>query len=276
MFVCQSPPSAGESKKRKEAYRNDKRIVESLFEGCAFKVPLASRDVAWELNTTAYMVIVMSTQFFEGREHRYVDYPLSEVLQMLGKTSRPAEDKFGKAVLMTTAVKKDYYRKFFNEALPIESHLPAYQHDSFVTEISTKTIGSTQDAVDWPTYTYFYRRLLANPSYYSLTDTFHEGLSTHLSEMVENTLKDLAEAKIVDIDEEDDTVTPFNAARILEIVTSATDFESIQIHRHEDRVLRRIYDNVPVKMSQPNYESPHFKAFVLLQAQNAATRGPSS
>jgi len=282
--------------------KNDKRIVESLFEGGAFKVLLASRDVAWELNTTAHMVIVMGTQFFEGREHRYIDYPLSEVLQMLGKTSRPGEDKFGKAVLMTTAVKKDYYRKFLNEALPIESHLPAYLHDAFVTEISTKTIGSTQDAVDWSTYTYFYRRLLANPSYYSLTDTSHEGLSTHLSEMVENTLKDLAEAKIVDVDEEDDTVTPLNAAMIaayynisfitmqtfllsltgktklkgiLEIVTSATEFESIQIRRHEDKVLRRIYDNVPVKMSQPNYESPHFKAFVLLQAHFSRMQLPA-
>ncbi|CAZ85685.1 unnamed protein product [Tuber melanosporum] len=234
--------------------KNDKRIVESLFEGGAIKVLLASRDVAWELKATAHMVI------------------------------------------------KDYYRKFLNEALPIESHLPAYLHDAFVTEISTKTIGSTQDAVDWSTYTYFYRRLLANPSYYSLTDISHEGLSTHLSEMVENTLKDLAEAKIVDVDEEDDTVTPLNAAMIaayynisfitmqtfllsltgktklkgiLEIVTSATEFESIQIRRHEDRVLRRIYDSVPVKMSQPNYESPHFKAFVLLQAHFSRMQLPA-
>ncbi|KAL7274426.1 Pre-mRNA-splicing helicase BRR2 [Rhizina undulata] len=273
--------------------KSDKRIVEGLFESGAVKVLLASRDVAWELNSTAHMVIVMGTQFFEGREHRYIDYPLSEVLQMFGKASRPGEDKFGKAILMTPAAKKDYYRKFLNEALPIESHLPAYLHDAFVTEISTKTISSTQDAVDWSTYTYFYRRLLANPSFYSLTDTSHEGLSTHLSELVENTLKDLAEAKIIDVDEEDDTVTPLNAAMIaayynisfitmqtfllsltgktklkgiLEIATSATEFESIQIRRHEDRVLRRIYDNVPVKMSQVNYESPYFKAFVLLQA----------
>jgi len=53
---------------------------------------------------------------------------------------------------------------------------------------------------------------------------------------------------------------------ILEIVTSATEFESIQIRRHEDNLLRRIYDRVPVKMAQPSYDSPHFKAFVLLQA----------
>ncbi|KAK5187866.1 Pre-mRNA-splicing helicase BRR2, partial [Cryomyces antarcticus] len=211
----------------------------------------------------------MGTQFFEGREHRYIDYPISEVLQMFGKAGRPLEDKSSKGVLMLPAVKREYYKKFLNEALPIESHLQAYLHDAFVAEISTKMISSTQEAVDWSTYTYFYRRLLANPSYYGLTDTSHEGLSTHLSELVETTLKDLSEAKIIELDEEEDTIVPLNPAsiaayynisfvtmqtfllslsarskikNILEIVTSATEFETIQIRRHEDNILRRIYD----------------------------------
>ncbi|KAI4262470.1 MAG: hypothetical protein L6R42_002352 [Xanthoria sp. 1 TBL-2021] len=272
---------------------NDKRIVSHLYSVGAIQVMVASRDVCWEINLTAHLVIVMGTQFFEGREHRYIDYPISEILQMFGKATRPRTDKLSKGVLMVPAVRREYYKKFLNEALPIESHLQVYLHDAFVSEISTKIIASTQDAVDWATYTYFYRRLLANPSYYGLTDTSHEGLSTHLSELVETTLKDLSEAKIIELDEEDDTVTPLNAAMIaayynisfvtmqtfllslsgrtklkgiLEIVTSATEFESIQIRRHEDHILRRVYDRVPVKMAQPAYESPHFKAFVLLQA----------
>ncbi|KAL8813589.1 MAG: hypothetical protein Q9200_000131 [Gallowayella weberi] len=272
---------------------NDKRIVSHLYSVGAIQVMVASRDVCWEINLTAHLVIVMGTQFFEGREHRYIDYPISEILQMFGKATRPQTDKLSKGVLMVPAVRRDYYKKFLNEALPIESHLQVYLPDAFVSEISTKIISTTQDAVDWTTYTYFYRRLLANPSYYGLTDTSHEGLSTHLSELVETTLKDLSEAKIIELDEEDDTVTPLNAAMIaayynisfvtmqtfllsltgrtklkgiLEIATSATEFESVQIRRHEDHILRRIYDRVPVKMAQPAYESPHFKAFVLLQA----------
>ncbi|KAL8914049.1 MAG: hypothetical protein Q9171_001300 [Xanthocarpia ochracea] len=272
---------------------NDKRIVSHLYSMGAIQVMVASRDVCWEIDLTAHLVIVMGTQFFEGREHRYIDYPISEILQMFGKATRPQMDKLSKGVLMVPAVRREYYKKFLNEALPIESHLQVYLHDAFVSEISTKIIASTQEAVDWATYTYFYRRLLANPSYYGLTDTSHEGLSTHLSELVETTLKDLSEAKIIELDEEDDTVTPLNAAMIaayynisfvtmqtfllslsgrtklkgiLEIVTSATEFESIQIRRHEDHILRRVYDRVPVKMAQPAYESPHFKAFVLLQA----------
>ncbi|KMU90181.1 ATP-dependent DNA helicase MER3 [Coccidioides immitis H538.4] len=273
--------------------KSDKRIVSHLFNIGAIQVMLASRDVCWEIEFTAHLVIIMNTQFFDGREHRYIDYPVSEILQMFGRASRPLDDRSGKGVLMVPAVRRDYYKKFLNEALPMESHLQIYLHDAFVTEISTKTITSTQDAVDWMTYTYFYRRLLANPSYYGLSDLSHEGLSAFLSELVENTLKELAEARIIDLDEEDDTVSPLNAAMIaayynisfitmqtfllsltartklkgiLEIVTSATEFESIQVRRHEEHILRRIYDRVPVKMSEPTYDSPHFKAFVLLQA----------
>ena len=254
---------------------------------------IISRDCCWEVQSNAHLVVIMGAQFFEGREHRYIDYPISEVLQMLGKAGRPSQDKLSKAVLMVSAVKREYYKKFINEALPIESHLQTYMHDAFVAEISTKMITSTQDAVDWSTYTYFYRRLLANPSYYGLADTSHEGLSAYLSELVETTLKELGDAKIIEVDEEDDTVTPLNPAMIaayynisfitmqtlllslngrtkmkalLEIVTSATEFETIQIRRHEDSIIRRVYDRLPIKMAEPAFESPHFKAFVLLQA----------
>ncbi|KAL9108874.1 MAG: hypothetical protein Q9227_006405 [Pyrenula ochraceoflavens] len=272
---------------------SDKRIVSHLYKIGALQIMVASREVCWEINLTAHLVIVMNTQFFDGREHRYIDYPISDILQMLGRATRPHEDRTSKGVLMVPAVKREYYKKFLNEALPIESQLQLYLQDAFVTEISSKIITSTQDAVDWTTYTYFYRRLLANPSYYGLSDVSHEGLSTHLSELVENALKELAEAKIIDLDEEDDSVSPLNPAQIasyynisfitmqtflmsltpktrlkglLEIVTSATEFESIQMRRHEDRVLRQLYSRLPVKMSQPVSDSPHFKAFVLLQA----------
>ena len=281
---------------------SDKRIVSHLFSIGALQVMVASRDVCWEINFSAHLVVIMGTQFYEGREHRYIDYPISEILQMFGRGSRPLDDQSSKGLLMVPATRREYYKKFLNEALPVESHLQGYMHDAFVSEVSTKIIQSTQEAVDWTTYTYFYHRLTANPSYYGLTDISHEGLSNHLSELVENTLKDLAEAKVIELDEEDDTVTPLNPAMIaayynisfitmqtfllsltgrtklkgiLEIVTSATEFETIEIRRHEDHILRRIYDRVPVKMAQPSSESPHFKAFILLQAHFSRLQLPT-
>ncbi|KAI9684528.1 MAG: hypothetical protein M1822_005616 [Bathelium mastoideum] len=273
----------------------DKRAVEHFFRVGAIQVLLVSRDSCWEINVNAHLVIVMGTQFFEGREHRYIDYPIAEVLQMFGKAGRPGQDKSSKGVLMVPQVRGEYYKKFLREALPIESQLQTYLHDAFVAEISTKQIGSSQDALDYLTFTYFYRRLLSNPSYYGLTGTSHEALSSHLSDLVVSTFKDLVEAKMIEFDEEESEVTPLNPAMIaayynisfitmqtfllslnshtklkgiLEIVTAAAEFESLQIRRHEDGILRRIYQRCPVKKSEggESYESPDFKAFVLLQA----------
>lgn len=272
--------------------QSDKRIVKHLYNQGAIQVIVASRDVCWELDCTAHLVVVMGTQYYEGREHRYLDYPLSEVLQMFGKALQPADGRV-RGVLMVPGTKREYYKKFLNEALPVESHLHNFVHDAFVTEVSTKMIESAEDAINWTTFTYFYRRLLANPSYYSLTSATNDGLNAYLSDLVVTTLNELTESKIIDFDEDDGSVAPQNAAMIaayynisyitmqtfllslsaktklkgiLEIVTSATEFESIQIRRHEESLLRRIYDRVPVKMSEPVYDSPHFKVFVLLQA----------
>jgi pre-mRNA-splicing helicase BRR2 len=53
---------------------------------------------------------------------------------------------------------------------------------------------------------------------------------------------------------------------LLEVVSSSAEFETIPIGRHEDTLLRRIYDRVPVKLDRADFEAPHFKTFLLLQA----------
>ncbi|GME70575.1 unnamed protein product [Ambrosiozyma monospora] len=55
--------------------------------------------------------------------------------------------------------------------------------------------------------------------------------------------------------------------RLLEIISSAYELEAIPIRNHEDQLLSRIYNGLPVKFSShTNFESPAFKCFVLLQA----------
>ena len=53
---------------------------------------------------------------------------------------------------------------------------------------------------------------------------------------------------------------------LLRIVSSSYEFKSIPILRHEDSLLRRVYDRVLVKMDSPDFEKPSVKTFVLLQA----------
>ncbi|QRV91442.1 pre-mRNA-splicing helicase BRR2 [Ceratobasidium sp. AG-Ba] len=250
--------------------KQDKRIVERLFEAGAIQLLIASRETAWSLPVTAYMVVIMGVQHFEGREHRYVDYPVPDVLQMMGRHQ----------------TRKEFYKKFLSEGLPIESHLTTNLiHDWFLAEIAVKTIENKQDATDILTWTYFYRRMMQNPNYYNLNNLGHDHLSDYLSELVENTLGELANSNCIAIEDEMD-VGPLNLGMIaayynisyvtvhvyemslkettklkglLEIVSSSAEFESVPIRRHEDVVLRRIYERVPVKIDSADYEAPYFK-----------------
>ncbi|KAI9105295.1 Sec63 Brl domain-containing protein [Phlyctochytrium arcticum] len=271
--------------------KNDKRLLERLFNSGAIQVLVASKDSCWGMDLRSHLVVIMGTQYFEGKEHRYADYPITDVLQMMGRATKPAEGESGRCVLMCQAVKKDFYKKFLYEALPVESHLDHFLHDHFNAEIVTKTIENKQDAVDYLTWTFLYRRMSLNPNYYNLQGVTHRHLSDHLSDLVETALEELATSKCITV--EDDEVSPLNLGMIaayyyinyvtievfsmslnaktkirglLQIVAAAAEFEDVPIRHHEDSVLKRIYDRVPVKVETPNYNDPHFKTNILLQA----------
>lgn len=74
-----------------------------------------------------------------------------DVLQMMGRACRPSEDDRSRCVLMCQQTRKDFYKKFLAEGLPIESHLPTHMlHDYFLAEIAVKTIENKQDAMVSP------------------------------------------------------------------------------------------------------------------------------
>lgn len=51
-------------------------------------------------------------------------------------------------LLMCAAPRKEYYKKFLLEPLPVESHLDAALHDAFVAEVVARTIENKQVGAD--------------------------------------------------------------------------------------------------------------------------------
>lgn len=68
-------------------------------------------------------------------------------------------------------------------------------------EIVAGTIQSKQEAMDYITWTYFFRRLTINPSYYGLEDTDHHSLNVYLSKLVEKCISELVSAGCVTLSE---------------------------------------------------------------------------
>ena len=57
-----------------------------------------------------------------------------------------------------------------------------------------------QDALNYLTWTYFFRRLLMNPNYYNLESIEGNAINDYLSELVQKTVKDRAPNNMADFD----------------------------------------------------------------------------
>lgn len=84
----------------------------------------------------------------------------------------------------------------------MESSLLAVLPDHLNAEIVAGTIHTRQDALDYLTWTYFFRRLLQNPSYYNLESLEPQDVNHYLSSLIESALRDLGTAGCIRMDYE--------------------------------------------------------------------------
>lgn len=63
------------------------------------------------------------------------------------------------------------------------------------------TVNTKQDILDYMTWTYFFRRLLKNPSYYNLESVEPQDVNYYLSNLVQTSIDVLANANCVEIEE---------------------------------------------------------------------------
>ncbi|KAJ5237001.1 hypothetical protein N7489_007092 [Penicillium chrysogenum] len=283
---------------------SDRQLAEELFANNKIQVLVATSTLAWGVNLPAHLVVVKGTQFFDAKIEGYRDMDLTDVLQMLGRAGRPQFDTSGIARIFTQDAKKAFYKHFLHTGFPVESTLHKVLDNHLGAEVSAGTIGTQQDALDYLTWTFFFRRLHKNPSYYGLEISAEEQntmaaqatAQDFMVELVGKSLNDLAESSCVLVDSATGEVdsTPFGKIMsyyylshktirylvshakldptfqdVLSWMCSATEFDELPVRHNEDLINAELAQNLPLSidcMGDAPLWDPHTKAFLLLQA----------
>jgi activating signal cointegrator complex subunit 3 len=279
----------------------DRSFVEELFANNKIQVLVCTSTLAWGVNLPAHLVIIKGTEFFDGKAKRYVDFPITDILQMMGRAGRPQFDQHGKAVILVHEPKKSFYKKFLYEPFPVESSLKEHLHDHFNAEIISGTISHKEDAMHYLTWTYLFRRLMVNPSYYGLESTDPGLISSYMSSLVQNTFEDLEDSGCIKMNE--DGVEPMMLGTIasqyylrymtvsmfgsnigpdtslelfLHILAGASEYDELPVRHNEENYNEALAAKVPYKVDKNCLDDPHVKTNLLLQAHFSQLELPIS
>ncbi|EON96555.1 putative activating signal cointegrator 1 complex subunit 3 protein [Phaeoacremonium minimum UCRPA7] len=281
---------------------SDRQLAEELFLNNKIQILVATSTLAWGVNLPAHLVVVKGTQFYDAKIEGYKDMDLTDVLQMLGRAGRPQFDNSGVARIFTQDSKKDFYKHFLHTGFPVESSLHTVLDNHLAAEVSAETIVTKQDALDYLTWTFFFRRLHKNPSYYGLEISAEEHNSMtaqqlandFMIEMVDKSLGELAQSKCVEVYPNGDVdSTPLGKimsyyylshktirylvrhakakASFLDVLSwmcRATEYDELPVRHNEDLINAELSKNLAfpgTSFGLPMWD-PHVKAFLLLQA----------
>lgn len=197
----------------------------------------------------------------------------------------------GKAVVLVHEPKKDFYKKFLYEPFPVESALVGCLADHLNAEICSGTVRTAQAALEYLTWTFLYRRVLMNPTYYGLESTDPDSVSEFLSGVVGDNIAALVEAGCVAVDEDANlapTVFGHLASYyylshrtllllreslradtgldgLLTLVSEAGEFDELPVRHNEDVLNEQLAKDLGLGRGF-DYESPHVKTYLLLRA----------
>ncbi|KKY17469.1 putative dead deah box [Phaeomoniella chlamydospora] len=265
---------------------SDRQLAEQLFANNKIQILVATSTLAWGVNLPAHLVVVKGTQFFDAKIEGYKDMDLTDVLQMLGRAGRPQFDSSGIARIFTQDSKKAFYKHFLHTGFPVESSLHKVLDNHLGAEASAGTITAKQDALDYLTWTFFFRRLHKNPSYYGLEISAEEHAndqttartlaSDYMISLVDKTLENLATSSCLTVHSNGNVdPTPFGKImsyyylshltirlllskvsstpqptfkEILAWVSLASEFDELPVRHNEDLVNAELAKNLPIHL----------------------------
>jgi len=282
---------------------NDRKIVENLFLNQKILILIATSTLAWGVNFPAHLVIIKGTEYRDPQTCQYVDMPITDILQMIGRAGRPQYDNEAIACLFVKQEKKNFYKKFLYEPFPLESSLHKMLYDHINAEISSGMLTDKKQCIDYIKWTYFFKRLVKNPTYYGLSDAKDpKVLNQFINKLLEKVLNELHDAgciKILDNDGLESTyignLTSFyymsyktakfyrdtlkanlSIVEILSILTLADELSHVPVRHTEDEINKQMAQELPIKDPKFNYGKATTKGNLLIQAHLCRMEMPIS
>ncbi len=161
---------------------DDRDVVVEMFLAGDLCILLSTTTLSQGVNLPAHLVIVKGTQYYQ-RQHGYVEYEPSTVLQMIGRAGRPQFDNSGVAVILTKTQQISTYENLVSGQAPIESNMIGNFTEHLNAEISIGLVNSSKDAISWLKSTFFFIRVQENPKKYGYPNT--SNLSFNLEKLLE-------------------------------------------------------------------------------------------
>uniref|UniRef100_A0AC35TTN2 Helicase C-terminal domain-containing protein n=1 Tax=Rhabditophanes sp. KR3021 TaxID=114890 RepID=A0AC35TTN2_9BILA len=275
--------------------RYERALVERLFVEKKIQVLVTTATLAWGINCPAHLVIVKGTEYFDGKKGRYVDFPVTDVMQMIGRAGRPQFDTSAVAVIYCQDIKKNFYKNFLHQPFPVESSFLDFMPNHINAEICAGIVKNKQEVIDYLSKTYFYRRLFNNPSYYGIEETSGHGLVKYLIEKVDDACQQLLDSGCIQFTDFNKTsikptafgklsskfylqhtsirhmiasITSKNTVEeLLQIFADIPEFAEIPVRHNEDIINEELSKQLPLKVKEgATFDSSHTKVFLMYQA----------
>lgn len=177
-------------------YDYDKELIFNNF-GSTIGCIIVVIECIWELNISADVVVMKGTDSYDGYIHNHVEYPISLTMEAMGCTLDE-----GTFILLTNTPRKLFYLTFLTQPLSVESNFDNISNIAFNTTLSLGATNTKVDLVKFVTQTYFYQKIIRNPSYYGAISNTQEHISDYVSELIDNAIDELKNSKSVEESED--------------------------------------------------------------------------
>lgn len=126
----------------------EKSLIKRLYQEGSIRLLVVVYTLSWSIDDLqSHLVVILDAERFDGQEHKSIEYSIPDMLQMMGRANLTvkagsASSSQARCILYCHTPKKEYFIKFLQEPLPIESQLDHSLQDHLNADVVAGTIES--------------------------------------------------------------------------------------------------------------------------------------